>query len=96
MANQTYNAEEATNALNNALKANEGLIEKFNNATRVLSEAFTQSGSAVGGAVGEAAANSFADSAGDLFAKDLQVKTEEFLQSRVPKLLNSMDVFPNS
>ena len=87
MANQTFNSEDAVN---------EGLIEKFNNAAKTLEQAFTQSGSSVGGALGEAAANSFADSAGDVFAKDLQVKTEEFLQQRVPELLAKMDEFQNA
>ena len=96
MANQTFNSEDAVNALNNALAANEGLIDKFNNAAKTLEQAFTQSWSSVGGALGEAAANSFADSAGDMFAKDLQVKTEEFLQQRVPELLAKMDEFQNA
>ena len=96
MASQTFNSEEATNALNRALASNEGLIDKFNGAAKTLQAEFTQSGTSVGGALGEAAANAFADSAGDIFAKDLQTKTEEFLQERVPELLRKMDEYTNS
>lgn len=96
MASQKYNAEEAQNALRNALKENDQIIDKFNNAVKTLQGAFASDGASIGGALGEAAGNSFADSAGDQFTRDLQAKTEEFLQNRVPELLSKMDEFKNA
>mgnify|MGYP007069902819 CR=1 FL=1 len=96
MAQESFNAQEAEQALKKALTENDDLISKFNETNQKVANAFTNSGDAVKGRLGEAAANCWGDGSGDFFTKNLSVKTEDFLTRRVNEILQTMDQFTSS
>jgi hypothetical protein len=96
MAKESFNAQEAQDALKKALSENDELITKFNETNQKVANAFTNSGDAVKGRIGEAAANCWGDGSGDFFSKNLSVKTEDFLARRVNEILQTMDQFVSS
>ncbi len=96
MAKESFNAQEAQDALKKALSENDELITKFNETNQKVANAFTNSGDAVKGRIGEAAANCWGDGSADFFTKNLSEKTADFLTRRVTEILKKMDEFANS
>ena len=87
MAQMTFNAEEATKALNDALANDEELNTLLDDASNKIFEAFDKAGSVVGDQLGNALADAWSEDAGSYFANGLAVQTEYFLREKVVQLI---------
>ena len=93
MAQMSFNAEAAAQALREALANDDELRELLDNATDKVFESFDKAGSVVGDQLGNALGNVWGEDAAKYFKNGLAVQTEYFLREKVNALIGMQTAY---